>query len=159
VDGPQRQCRAVKTHQWTSKSNAEQRESRIAERLAEESRQTLDRLWDAYLESKGSSLKGLVTDKNRYELHLKDSVGQITPEELTPTDVDRLRLELLKNHSNGTVRNVLELLRRIVNCGVSQQLCPPLSWTIKLPKPDLDSERIEVLTDEQFQTLHEIGAS
>ena len=37
-----------------AKSNAEQRESRIAERLAEESQQTLDRLWDAYLESKGS---------------------------------------------------------------------------------------------------------
>ena len=142
-----------------AKSNAEQRESRIAERLAEESRRTLDRLWDAYLESKGSSLKGIITDKNRYELHLKDSFGQKTPEELSPPDVDRLRLELLKNRSNGTVRNVLELLRRIINFGVSQQLCPPLSWTIKLPKPDPDSERIEVLTDEQFQKLHEIWSS
>ena len=34
-----------------AKSNAEQRESRIAERMAEESRQTLDRLWDVYLQS------------------------------------------------------------------------------------------------------------
>ena len=102
-----------------AKSNAEQRESRIAERLAEEARQTLDRLWDAYLESKGSSLKGIITDKNRYELHLKDPFGQITPEELAPPDVDRLRLELLKDHSNRTVRNVLELLRRIINFGVS----------------------------------------
>ena len=57
------------------------------------------------------------------------------------------------------MRNVQELLRRIVNFGVSQQLCPPLSWTIKLPKSDPDSERIEVLTDEQFQKLHEIWAS
>ena len=142
-----------------AKSNVEQREFRIAEKLAEESWQTLDRLWGAYLQSKGSSLKGLVTDKNRYELHLKDSFGQITPEELTPTDVDRLHLELLKGHSNGTVRNVLELLRRIINFGVSQQLCPPLNWTIKLPKPDPDSECIEVLTDEQFQELHEIWES
>ena len=82
-----------------------------------------------------------------------------TPDELAPPDVDRLRLELLKNHSNGTVRNVQELLRRIVNFGVSQQLCPPLSWTIKLPKPDPDSERIEVLTDEQSQKMHEVCAS
>ena len=37
-----------------AKSNAEQRESRIAERLAEESRETLNRLWGAYLQSKGS---------------------------------------------------------------------------------------------------------
>ncbi len=106
-----------------AKSNAELRESRIAERLAEESWQTLDRLSDAYLQPKGSLLKGLVTDKNRYELHLKDSFGQKTPEELTPPDLDRLRLELLMGHSNGTVRNVLELLRRITNFGVSQQLC------------------------------------
>ena len=32
-----------------AKSNVELRESRIAERLAEESRQTIDRLWGAYL--------------------------------------------------------------------------------------------------------------
>ena len=80
-------------------------------KLAEKSRQIIDRLWDAYLESKGSSLKSLVTDKNRYELHLKESFGQITPAELAPPDVDKLRLELLKDHSNGTVRKVLELLR------------------------------------------------
>ena len=99
------------------------------------------------------------TCRGIYELHLKDSFGQKTPEELTPPDVDRLRIELLKNHSNGRVRNVLELLRRIVNFGVSQQLCTSLNWTIKLPEPDPDSERIEVLTDEQFQKLHEIWAS
>ena len=57
------------------------------------------------------------------------------------------------------MRNVLELLRRIINFGVSQQLCPSLNWTIKLPKPDPNSERIEVLTDEQFQKLHEVWAS
>ena len=33
------------------------------------------------------------------------------------------------------------------------------NWTIKLPKPDPNSERIEVLTDEQFQKLHEVWAS
>ena len=43
------------------RSNAEKRELREAAKLAEESRHTLDRLWDAYLKSKGSSLKGLVT--------------------------------------------------------------------------------------------------
>ena len=142
-----------------AKSNAEQREPRIAERLAEESQQTLDRLWDAYLESKGFSLKGLFTDKNHYELHLQPEFGNKNPDELAPPDVDRLRLELLKNHSNGTVRNVLELLRRIINFGITKQLCSSLNWTIKLPKPDPNSERIEVLTDEQFQKLHEIWAS
>ena len=158
MDGPRGNAERAKRINGQAKSNAEQREFRIAEKLAEESWQTLDRLWDAYLQPKGSLLKGLVTDKNRYELHLKDSFGQKTPDELAPPDVDRLRLKLLKNHSNGTVRNVLELLRRIINFRVSQQLYP-LSWTIKLPQPDPDSERSEVLTDEQFQKLHEIWSS
>ena len=105
---------------------------------------------------KGGALKGIVTDKNRYELHLRGVLGEKTSEELVPLDVDRLRLQLLKNHSTGTFRNVLELLRRIINFGVGKQLCQPLNWTIKLPKPDPDSDRIEVLTEEQFQHLNEV---
>ena len=142
-----------------AKSNAEQRESRIAERLAEESRQTLDRLWDAYLQSKGSSLKGLVTDKNRYELHLKDSFGQKTPQELAPLDIERLRRQAAKSHSIATTRNILELLRRIINFGVRQRHCPALDWMIELPKQDPNSERIEVLTPEQFQKLQQVWES
>ena len=117
---------------------------------------TLNRLWESYLHSKGGALKGIVTDKNRYELHLRGVLGEKTSEELVALDVDRLSLQLLKNHSTGTVRNVLELLRRIINFGVAKQLCQPLNWTIKLPKPDPDSERIEVLTDVQFQQLNEV---
>ena len=130
-----------------AQTNEEKRQASKLAKLAESEKPTIDRLWQFYLESKGDSLKGLTTDKNRYELHLKDSFGQITPEELAPPDVDRLRQELLKDHSNGTVRNVLELLRRIINFGVSQQLCPPLIWTIQLPKVDPDSTRIEPLTE------------
>ena len=92
------------------RSNAEKREFREAAKLAEESRQTINRLWGSYLHSKGRALKGIVTDKNRYELHLRGVLGEKTSEELVPLDVDRLRLQLLKNHSVGTVRNVLELL-------------------------------------------------
>ena len=55
-----------------------------------------------------------------------------------------------------TVRKISELLRRIINFGVGKQLCQPLNWTIKLSKPDPDSERIEVLTDEQFKQLNEV---
>ena len=38
-------------------------------------RQTIDWLWEAYLGSKGSSLKGLVIDKNRFLVMLITSVG------------------------------------------------------------------------------------
>ena len=146
----------IKRMNGLSLTNAEKRQQQEAEKLAAESRQTINRLWESYLHSKGGALKGIVTDKNRYERHLRRVLGEKTSEKLVPLDVDRLRLQLLKNHSTGTVRNVLELLRRIINFGVGKQLCQPLNWTIKLPKPDPDSERIEVLTDVQFQQLNEV---
>jgi integrase len=139
-----------------SKTNAEQRSEKESAKKAEEGRHTIDRLWNLYLESKGDDLKGITTDKNRYELHLEKTFGTKTPKELVPLDLDRLRRKVLKNHSTGTVRNVLELLRRIVNFGVKNHLCPPLNWTIQLPKADPDAEKIEVLTVEEFQRLYEV---
>ena len=139
-----------------AQNNEEKRQATKLARLAESEKPTIDRLWQLYLETKGSSLKGITTDKNRYELHIKNTFGKKTPQELAPFDVDRLRLKLLKEHSSKTVSNVLELLRRIVNFGVRKKLCPILDWTIQLPKADPDSERIEILSDEQFRKLHEV---
>ncbi len=139
-----------------AESNTEKRYSLDLARKNKETRPTLDRLWQLYLESKGDSLKGIATDRNRYERHLQKPFGSKTPSELAPLDIDRLRRRAIKDHSVGTVRNVLELLRRIVNFGVRHQLCPPLIWTIQLPKADPDSERIEILSDEQFRKLHEV---
>jgi integrase len=142
-----------------AQNNEEKRQASRLAKLAESEKPTIDRLWQLYLETKGSSLKGLATDKNRYELHIKSAFGKKTPQELAPLDIDRLRLNLIKEHSSKTVSNVLELLRRIVNFGVRKKLCPILDWTIQLPKADPDSERIEILTDEQFRKLHEVWDS
>ena len=100
-----------------------------------------------------------MTDKNRFDLHLRKPVGNKTPQELVPFDIERLRRQVAKSHSIATTRNVLELLRRIINFGVRQRHCAALNWTIELPKPDLNSERIEVLTSEQFQNLQQVWES
>ena len=142
-----------------AQTNEEKRQANKLAKLAESEKPTIDRLWQFYLESKGDSLKGLTTDKNRYELHIRSTFGKKTPNELAPLDIDRLRLNLLKEHSSKTVSNVLELLRRIVNFGIRKKLCPALDWTIQLPKADSDSERIEILSDEQFRELHKVWAS
>ena len=137
-------------------TNAERRKSKQASKQAELENPTINHLWALYLESRGNEVKGINNDKNRYQLHIEKSFGNKKPRELAPLDVDRLKQQVKKNHSVGTVRNVLELLRRIINFGVRQQLCPPLTWTIQLPKVDPDSTRIEPLTEEQFQKLHEV---
>ena len=43
-------------------------------------------------------------------------------------------MKLLKKKSEGTVKNVLELLRRICNYAVKKNLTEGLSFTIEMPK-------------------------
>ena len=100
-----------------------------------------------------------MTDKNRFDLHLRKPVGNRTPQELVSIDIERLRRQTAKSHSIANTRNVLELLRRIINFGIRQRHCAALDWTIELPKPDPNSERIEVLTPEQFQNLQQVWES
>ncbi|MBC8179921.1 site-specific integrase [candidate division KSB1 bacterium] len=110
---------------------------------------TVSGLWDAYKENR--SIKGIVTDQNRYENYIKPNFGNKEPKDILPMDVDRVRLKLLKKKAPGTVKNVLELLRRIVNFGIKKNLCPGLNFTIEMPR--VDNEKTEDLTPEQLQNL------
>ena len=139
--------------------NAKTKEMKREKLNADRNRPTMNFIWLNYLDCKGDELRGLITDKNRYENHIKPALGNKTPAEMVPLDIERLRRQLSKIHKIGTVRNVLELTRRIINHGVTMKLCPRLDWIIKLPKVDPDSERIEILTDRQFQRLQEVWAN
>lgn len=132
-------------------SRAEVRQEQEAQRQAEASRWTFSRLWAAYKESK-PNLKGIVTDENRYGLHIAPAFGGKTPAEVAPLDVDRLRVRLSKKLAPGTVRNVLELLRRLVNFARKRDLCEvPRRLRIELPKggeartEDLDPDQLAAL--------------
>jgi integrase len=126
-------------------------ERREAEKTVNE-RWTIDRLWEEY-KTGNPGLKGIVTDENRYTKHIKTLLGEREPKELVPLDVDRLRLKMLKTHKPATVRNALELLRRIVNYGVKKQLSEGLSFTIQMP--EVYNEKTEDLTPEQLSRLLE----
>ena len=65
--------------------------------------------------------------------------------------MDRLRIQLSKKKAPGTVKNVLELLRRIINFGVKKRLCPGIDFTIELPQ--VDNEKTEDLTPDQLTKL------
>ena len=138
------------------RSNAERRLNEKAIQLAQDENPTLMELWCHYLDSKSLDLRGVTTDTNRWTKHLAPIFGQKTPDQLSSMDVELYRRKLAKTHSNGTVRNVIELLRRIINHGIRLKLCAPLDWTIQLPKVDQSSERIEVLTKDQIRSLYEV---
>ena len=137
-------------------SNVEKREKEKARKNGENSFPTLTNIWASYLKSKGQELRGLITDKNRFEKHIEPVIGDLTPSELSPIEIEDLRQKLTLTHSNGTVRNVLELIRRLINHGAKLGMYPKPEWILELPKIDPDSERIEVLSALQFQKLNEV---
>lgn len=131
-------------------SNVERREEAERQAQAEANRWTFDRLWEEYKRQR-PGLKGIVTDKNRYQLHLKPAFGDKEPAQLAPLDVDRVRLKLAKGHQPATVRNVMELLRRIINFGVRKHLCQAPAFKIEMPRvnniktEDLDPGQLAAL--------------
>lgn len=147
---------SIRTNRMYGKapSNQEKRQAIVdAEQQTkdiEENRWTVSRLWTAYKENK-PGLKGFVTDENRFRNHLEPVFGDREPQTILPLDVDRLRLKMMKTHKPGTVRNVLELLRRIINFGVNKNLCSGLSFKIEFP--NVDNETTEDLTPDQLQSL------
>ena len=109
--------------------------SNTVQREIEKGKWTINRLWEEYTLQK-ADLKGLRTDKNRYELYLQTPYGKKEPSEIIQLDVDRLRIKLSKIKSPQTVKHVLALLRRIVNFGFSKGLCPALPFKIEIPRVD-----------------------
>ena len=114
-------------------SNKERRAAKKAAEEAEASRWTIDKLWETY-KAQRPDLRGFVTDGNRYLKHIKPILGDKEPSTLSPFDLDRLRLTLLKKRAPATVRNVLELFRRIANFGVEKRLCSPLLFKVEMPR-------------------------
>ena len=124
-------------------------ERREAERAIND-RWTVDKLWSEY-KSANPGLKGIVTDENRYVKHIAPLFGSKEPSELLPLDIDRLRVKMLRTHKPATVRNALELLRRIINFGTRRQLCAGLSFAIQMP--EVHNERTEDLSPDELECL------
>lgn len=131
-------------------SNQGRREEAKAVKEAEEGRWTIAKLWESYKAGK-PGLKGIVTDENRYKNFILPAFGVKAPSEIISLDVDRLRVKLLKTHKPGTVKNVLELLRRIINYGCKKNLCPGPGFVVELPKAQ--SLKTEDLAPEELAEL------
>lgn len=81
-------------------NNQERRDSIQEAKAAEAMRWTIARLWEPYKASK-PSLKGLVTDENRFKNYIKPSFGEKAPVEIIPLDIERLKYALQKKTQTG----------------------------------------------------------
>ncbi|MBP9014276.1 MAG: site-specific integrase [Smithella sp.] len=131
-------------------SRKEIREQVKAAKIAEAGKMTLSRLWDEYKKNKPES-KSIRTDRANFEKHLKPDLGNKEPHKIIRLDVDRLRVKLQKNLKPQTVKHVFGLLKRLVNFGVSRQLCQNLNF--KLDPIKVDNQKTEDLTPEQLKKL------
>jgi len=111
---------------------------------------TVARLWQEYIGDKPDT-KGFKTDRYRYAKFLQSPFGAKEPQDLAQIDAHRLRITLAKTLSPKTVKNILELMERIVNFGMKKGLCAGLGFKIEMPK--VNNLKTEDLTLEQLASL------
>ena len=107
----------------------------------------------------------------------RDRFTRKLPAEIDPLSVDRLKRETLKSKDHrctatdeatgkkitqrtgktpGSMKNVLELLRRLINFGMKKRLAEGPGFKIELPK--VNNQRTESLTSEQAASLFAVLA-
>ncbi len=132
------------------KTNKEIREEK------EQKDKTFNEIADIYFELKKDTLRGYVTDYNRYKKHLSPIIGKYRVSEISPQHMEQVS-KLFKDKATGTLWNALELVRRIINFGYKTNRAPALSFVIEMPKKD--NEVIEYLTPEQTQRFLDTARS
>ena len=131
-------------------SNKAKRQAVEAKAATDANKWTINKLWDEY-KACNPNIKGMITDENRFGNYIQSNFGDKEPETLLPLDIKKMENEWLKTKSPGTVKNILELLRRIVNFGAKNRLCPSIDFTIQLP--EVHNEKTEDLTSDQLAKL------
>lgn len=107
------------------KPRKELRKDEAAEKDAETSRWTFDKLWAAWkADPENKDKRGTFKADQKFKKHLKVPFGEREPSELKPLDIDRLRLSLAEGHSRETTISVIGLIRRIERYGASGMI-----WT------------------------------
>jgi integrase len=117
---------------------------------AADTKWTIARLWQEYGVHKPPT-KSLATDRGRFNHFIAPALGNKEPAELSPLDLDRLRISVGKNHKPQTVKHVVALLVRIINYGARLGLCPGL--TFKAPTIKVNNLKTEDLSLEQLSRL------
>ena len=112
------------------------------------------KIFERYLRVK-PDLKGRENDIYRFKNYLHVDFGDKKPQEVTISDVDRLRRNLEnKELKPATVRHVLELLRRLSNFASKKKYCRGLNFKISMPR--VENQKTEYLSENQIQKLLEV---
>ena len=113
---------------------------------------TVGALWEEY-QRRNPNIKGIATDQNRFDNHLQAFLS-IEPKNITTSDIDNLRLSSEKaGLKPATVRNILELLRRIISWGIKKDLLDPSDLHAHFEMPQINNIKTEDLSPAQLKNL------
>ncbi|MDI6790140.1 MAG: site-specific integrase [Thermodesulfobacteriota bacterium] len=116
---------------------------------------TFEELARAYLDHyKGFHGKADLIDLKRYELHLAPVLGEKKADQIDPLTIDRIRINLKKDGRVGSIYNVLELARRILNFAFKKRLIKTVP--VKISMPQRNNERTECLTQDELTRLLQV---
>ena len=123
-------------------------------RRVESERITLDKLWAAYSETLANK-RTRYSDNNRYGIHIQPMLGHKTLAELATRDVGRLKNRMTEDgKSPQTQAHVITLIKRILNYGFKNGLCPAVDPTrLRIESPKVDNQKTEFLDAGQIKNL------
>ena len=87
---------------------------------------TISRLWQDYVAHRAQN-KSLATDRSRFQIFIEPPLGSKQPIEISPLDVDRLRIGAAKNHLPQTVN--------MLSPSWCESLTTAPGWATALPSP------------------------
>lgn len=130
-------------------NNKEKREKIKNEKLNEENRLTYNKLFERYCEEfEGQA--SLRSDVCRYNKHICNYIGSKNPIEITQNDIEKIRQHLINcSLSAQTIKNTLELVRRILNYGQKKGLYT-LAYNINFQMPKIDNQKTEMMDSNQL---------
>ena len=125
-----------------------------AAKEAEEGRQTLAKLWALFKEHKAKN-KSLRDDRYRWEGYLEKPFAHKEVHEILTLDIARLRMRLEKKGlAAATVKQVLVLLKRIINHAVKNGVIPDYDKSrLRFELPKLNNETTEDLNPDELSRL------
>ncbi|SMP42465.1 Site-specific recombinase XerD [Desulfonatronum zhilinae] len=121
----------------------------------EQGKWTFKRIFGAYIEDRGDSLRGVISDKGRWKNYAEKPLGSKAPSEATTLDMDRIRKSMEKEGlSAQSIKHVFALVKRLLHWGVRKGLIDmPSQKKLRIDMPRVDNEVTEDLSEDQVGRL------
>ena len=111
-------------------------------------RMTINKLWELYKEGHADPKR----DISKYNKHLKFRFGESLPEDISTSDIERMKYEMSSAGSApASIQRIIVILRAIINFGVLHGHCHPIDPSkLQFKTMKIDNVKTEVLTDDEL---------